>query len=320
MNYLFFDIECCDGYNICSFGYVLTDNNFKIIEKKDIVMNPKAKFKLGRTGFDPKIMLLYSEEYFKSQPSFVYFYKEIKKLLSAKNTRLLGHSVSNDILFLKNACKRYKLDEIIIQAFDTQNFYYQYNKKVIKSSLTNIAKDLGINFGELYEHKSCDDAEISMLYTKTICEKLEINIEQLLKLCENSIIKTDEVNKNNDFKNHFNKLAKNYPNKNKFIPICFSETIKEKSLKKRLELIKLLFDNGYRYTSKVSECSVFVAGDECGKRDLLCDKKIEGKALIKKISINELEKILKVHINQYGEIYEPTTLEMAYRKALKSIS
>ena len=48
MKYLFFDIECCDGNHICSFGYVIVNNNFEILEKKDLVMNPEKRFKLGR--------------------------------------------------------------------------------------------------------------------------------------------------------------------------------------------------------------------------------------------------------------------------------
>ena len=34
MRYLFFDIECCNGRNICEFGYVITDDKFNILEKK----------------------------------------------------------------------------------------------------------------------------------------------------------------------------------------------------------------------------------------------------------------------------------------------
>ena len=30
MRYLFFDIECCNGRDICEFGYVITDTEFNI--------------------------------------------------------------------------------------------------------------------------------------------------------------------------------------------------------------------------------------------------------------------------------------------------
>ena len=67
MNYLFFDIECCDGNHICSFGYVICDEHFNILKKEDIIMNPQKKFKLGRAGFDPKIHLAYTVETFQKQ-------------------------------------------------------------------------------------------------------------------------------------------------------------------------------------------------------------------------------------------------------------
>lgn len=54
MKFVYFDIECCDGYNICSFGYVVSDEKFNILVKKDISINPNCKFKHGRAGFDPK--------------------------------------------------------------------------------------------------------------------------------------------------------------------------------------------------------------------------------------------------------------------------
>ena len=74
MNYLFFDIECCDGNHICSFGYVITNESFEILEKEDIIINPQWRFKLGRAGFDPRIHLAYSEDVFKRQKPFPYFY------------------------------------------------------------------------------------------------------------------------------------------------------------------------------------------------------------------------------------------------------
>ena len=41
MRYLFFDIECCNGRNICEFGYVITDDKFiKVLKEK---INPENK-------------------------------------------------------------------------------------------------------------------------------------------------------------------------------------------------------------------------------------------------------------------------------------
>ena len=78
MKYLFFDIECCDGNHMCSFGYVIVNNNFEILEKKDLVMNPEKRFKLGRDAFNPRIHLAYNESTFRKQKTFRYFYDKIK--------------------------------------------------------------------------------------------------------------------------------------------------------------------------------------------------------------------------------------------------
>ncbi len=44
MRYLFFDIECSEGKSMCSFGYVLTDEKFRILEKDDFVVEQCLKF------------------------------------------------------------------------------------------------------------------------------------------------------------------------------------------------------------------------------------------------------------------------------------
>ena len=59
--YLFFDIECCNGYNICSFGYAIIGENMKVISKKDLIMNPESRFILSPKGKRPKINLAYPE-------------------------------------------------------------------------------------------------------------------------------------------------------------------------------------------------------------------------------------------------------------------
>ena len=50
MKYLFFDIECSvvskKAAKICAFGYCLTDEQFHILEKEDILINPLGGFHL----------------------------------------------------------------------------------------------------------------------------------------------------------------------------------------------------------------------------------------------------------------------------------
>lgn len=197
MRYLFFDIECCDGRNICSFGYVIIDEGFEVLEKRDILINPETKFKLGKSGKKPDIELAYDEETFFKNTSFFAHYEEIKELLYRPDQAILGHSVAADINFLKTACNRYKCEKLKFFAYDTQNFYYQLNKKYRVRSLENIVADLNIDISELRQHKSEDDAHISMLVTKEICNRLEVSLSELTELCEGSKIDSRKINDDN---------------------------------------------------------------------------------------------------------------------------
>lgn len=243
MNYLYFDIECCDGKHICSFGYVITDENFNILEKKDIVINPQWRFKLGRDGFDPRINLAYTESTFQKQKTFKYYYEDIKDLLTRSNQILLGHSITADIQYLKIACERYGCDNIDLEIYDTQDFYYQLNKKYKTRSLDNIVNDLGIDISNLQEHKSCDDAEISMLVAKEICDKLSITLSDLLELCDKSKRNGDkrelgEKALKRKFSRDLKNIAEKYPDRFSRKAICISDTIKETDYELRIALIK----------------------------------------------------------------------------------
>ena len=179
MNYLFFDIECADGKRMCSFGYVLVDEKFNIIDKKDILINPKCAFRLGRDEFNPNIELAYPISEFQKQKVFPCYYDEIKGLILNKDVMPIGHNVQSDMGFIKFACNRYSLDLIEYKAFDTQRAYAlfsnSYNKKLQK-----IVEELDIDTSGLCEHKSCDDAEFTMRVAKKLCEIDSINIDELM--------------------------------------------------------------------------------------------------------------------------------------------
>ena len=69
---------------ICSFGYVISDESFKIQRREDIVINPQGRFYLtGRAG-RPDVHLAYPEATFKRAPSFDKFYNKIKTLVENK--------------------------------------------------------------------------------------------------------------------------------------------------------------------------------------------------------------------------------------------
>lgn len=178
--YLFFDIECSNGYNICSFGYCLVNDNLRVIEKKDIVINPESKFILSPKGHRAKIELAYPEEYFYKQDTFPAFYGRIKKLLSQSGYTVIGHSIQSDIYFLAFACKRYHLQSIKIDGYDTQRIYKQYTKSVQVTSLEKILDNLEIETDFLTFHKSSDDAHATFLVLKEICNRENKSLDVLL--------------------------------------------------------------------------------------------------------------------------------------------
>lgn len=214
MNYVFFDIECSDGKHMCSFGYIIINEKFEVLKKEDIVINPQSRFKLGRAGFDPKIHLAYDEVTFRNQKPFNMYYDNIKDILTAEEHIILGHAISSDLQFLTIACGRYNLPQIDISVYDTQDFYYQYNNQYKFRSLENIIKDLKLDVSNLIKHKSCDDAEISMLITKEICRRLEISLSDILILCSKSKKSTKENIKKSDQNNSIYLALKDALNKN----------------------------------------------------------------------------------------------------------
>ena len=110
MNLLFFDIECASVYKttakICAFGYVLCDENFNIIKKEDILINPKGKFHLTDGRGEHGLVLPYEYTEFKKYPVFPQVYQTIRDLLEDKNNLVYGHATLNDV----NYCLLYTSD------------------------------------------------------------------------------------------------------------------------------------------------------------------------------------------------------------------
>jgi len=188
--YLVFDIECCNGHNICSFGYAIISEKLKVLEKHDILINPESKFILSPKGKRPKMELAYPEELFLKQDNFPVFYKEIKRLLSEEGYILMGHAIQSDFHFIKYACDRYKLPYFDMQGYDTQRMYQrEYNKDHVES-LEKILEQLEIDDNKITFHRSCDDALASFYVARAICKSKDIDFDALLALHQDCLIKT----------------------------------------------------------------------------------------------------------------------------------
>ena len=169
MKYLFFDIECADGgkATICSFGYVIADENFKILRREDIVINPQGRFYLtGRAG-RPDVHLAYPEATFKRAPAFDKFYNKIKALVQNEEYYVVGHSIGDDVTYLNKACARYKLEPFCFSYFDTQRMYRELTGDKKSISLENALAAFDIDERFRY-HQSVEDARATMFLLKAL--------------------------------------------------------------------------------------------------------------------------------------------------------
>ena len=170
---------------MCSFGYVLTDEKFRILEKDDILMNPEAIFHTGAWGKKnreayPGIEMAYPKEVFLKSPTFPALYEKIKALIEYKDQTVIGFSHKNDTVFLDNACKRYNLPSIDYDFVDVQTIHKDYNNLINPFSTEKLVEELNLDVNKYVPHKSDDDAEVSMLVTKNFCEKLGLSLNKLI--------------------------------------------------------------------------------------------------------------------------------------------
>lgn len=202
MKYLFFDLECsnCFGGNnkVCEFGAIITDEKFNIIKKMNIPMNPGSgracRFDMSIYKRDPEFDWAYDFDYYFSCPKFYEFYKEIKAIMEAKDTIVFGYAVDNDIRYLNSACKQYNLEPITYIAYDVQLIKRAYKKEKqeirgLKGAFIELCgsqKLLG-----LVPHLSMDDARMTMMVFKQICENMKMSAGEIMDLCDD--LKYDSV-------------------------------------------------------------------------------------------------------------------------------
>lgn len=306
MDYLYFDIECCDGKHMCSFGYVLVNDAFDILEKEDLLINPEKPFMLGREGREPWIRLAYSNEAFYRSPTFNDRYDAIERLLTQPGRILLGHSISSDLTYLDTACKRYQKKQFDIGVFDTQKMYGKVQENCADCSLENILKELHIETEHLTEHKSCDDAEKSMLTAKEICARRNIGMEEVLIRYKDCLVNRAQMERAHNYsriKKTVKGLKRLYRNKGKERACFFiSELITPKEWQKRINLVNIAYRKGYGVDVSIDTCTYFVTNG--GMSDAERDgykKRIQKNDAPQVITTDKMAELLHIAVNEYGE-------------------
>ena len=282
--HLFFDIECANSFKgvckMCSFGYVICDETFNIIEKDDIVMDPEDKFDYYLFKKNSKINLAYNKEYYYMQAPFIEYEKRIKNILTDDYKAIFGFAVKNDLKYVYQNFKRYDLKPIKLKAYDVRELVYAYNYSQNNLKETALALDEA-SAKRLCAHSSDDDAHLTLNILKSICQDLDVNIEQVIDLAEvksieyipgkktkqsfnkHKKIQDPQILKNNRlFNSYYDKINEN-PIKNKYkgIGIAISVEIK-KEIDRAVKIAKYLFDHGAVVVKELSLAKLIVAKDE----------------------------------------------------------
>lgn len=283
MKYLFFDIECCDGIHICEFGYVITDEQLKVLDKECILMNPEAAFNLtGRKG-GRDLYLTHSEEEYRSSPTFTAYYEKIKQLIEEKEQIIIGFSMNDDAKFLNAACKQYDLKPIEFEFFDVQRAYKKLFDKII--SLENMAKELEVSVPERL-HESSEDALLTLEVFKQICKKKNISPTEVLQTCY-SLNFGGDINKEISYlSEHPDQFSKRKIKKiiSRFVEsanphgkiiksefagkkVCFSALYEQEQPVECIILMQQIVNRGGSIDFKVSECGYYIKHDSDDEND-----------------------------------------------------
>ena len=182
MNYLFFDIECANCFNgigkICSFGYVLCDENFSVIESDDLLMNPDTIFDWYLFKEDSKCRLAYTREDYINNPKFPQHYKKIKSLLEASNQIIFGFGCQNDVATIATECLRYDLDLIDFNCHDIHTVLEKIYE--IKGGLGTYVEKFEIPTDGMEFHDSKADAFFTMKVTEKLMNDQKKPLKELL--------------------------------------------------------------------------------------------------------------------------------------------
>lgn len=177
MRFLAIDLEACNMYvkgSVFSIGAVCADENFNVLWKRDILINPKCKF---ATKFRKPIEFSIDREIIKDMPTFSEQYDSLQELFSG-DTLILAHSANNDMYMLNSACKRAGMPPFKFDFICTQTIYSAVYDVQNGIGLDRAAEMLELNFTH---HKADDDAEMALYLLKYCCEYLQCNYTELEK-------------------------------------------------------------------------------------------------------------------------------------------
>lgn len=293
MKYLAFDIEAANGYqlsSICSVGVVIADEQFNVISRENIWINPKTKYNLNGTREKVGIDLGLDKALLDASPDFKQVYGKIKSLLTDSQYVVFGHAVDADVRMLNKACERYRLPSIDFEFICSQLLYKMYKGDKEVKGLGKIANDLGITF---HQHNSEEDAYVTMLTLKYLVNDSGLSVEQLLN--KYHIRKGSNVNfeltrpvslvgqvskkkltqvaieKIKAYLSTVKKVSNEYSGK----AFCLARSLELSDSDQLYSLLNAIAQKGGRYTAKLFKGNVYVYSDSPTEQDIMREKRVD---------------------------------------------
>lgn len=342
MKFLCFDLEyasCKDGdKKICEFGYVVTNEQFGVIEEDNLIINPN----INRADWDyhalREILTRTRDEYEKCF-KFNHFYDRIAKLINDADY-VFGHTVDGDVVAVNQNCARYGLKYINYEFYDIKKIYKNYANAERDVGVNGILEEMGIT-GLANAHDAMADACNTMLILKEIQKRTSKSIYELLEenkeakdKTENGVVESIALAEE-ELREHLSGDGTNFLyteiNKKrykKFVGEMFAHHrrrarlhnasigISEKYLfnhyRQALNLTQLIFEAGglvKRNMNALPDIFVTYENEECCEKDKVHDAVMEAKqsgAEIKVITFNELLELLKITEEQLENMPMPS--------------
>lgn len=120
---------------------------------------------------------------------FPAYHKKIVALIQNANY-ILGHTIDVDVHALNCELQRYNLPSLDFEFYDIKEMYKAYSDSKKTVSVENILSELGIQ-GDDNIHDAGADAFNTMLELKTILEKLDFKLEEMIEICPEAKYKTE---------------------------------------------------------------------------------------------------------------------------------
>ena len=292
--------------SICSVGVVVADESFNVLSRRNIWINPKTKYNLNGTRENVGIDLHLDKALLDASPDFAEVYPELKRLLTAEGTLVLGHAVDADVRMLNAACDRYKLPGIDFRFVCSQLLYKMYRGDKDVKGLNKIAADIGVEF---QQHNSEEDAYASMMTMKFLVGDSGLSVDELIdkyrirfgtnvnKQLFRPVSLLGQVSKKQisqvavqrirDYCATMPKRDNAWGNK----AFALARSLEQSDSHELWAVVTEIASHGAKYCSKLAKCNVYVATDKPTPTDVnrqVHVARMEEQGLLKVVSVADV--------------------------------